>query len=358
MRTRQIAMAPQSLLFPLRLVASAIDDWRYQFPIFESGATTAIFPYLVAEAYVGAFDVDNHDQNIAPAVRDTFIHKLSEGLVPWMAELLRVSYHLPLFAFSDVEGHKGMTLIGDPLSPLRFPLDYVNPSGHPLTSVLASYVGCVYAYDALCYYCESNGLPLPTFEMIANDRHDVKVRVTGDNVFVSSSNDQFADFVNDLGAYSRMAVIGKVPTYLGQEVFPGSYEASPFSYIIKSFANVEYDWRRKARKYWAFGHTMREEIYATSRYYAELRAARNDVFKQYWNVEFDTFVETHLKIPLGGSSLEDALFLNDQTIQYSRIGIEKLVSERILAKVLWAIPASDLEPLWRKLVKPRVYRAS
>lgn len=304
-RARQVAMAPQSILFPLRLMIGAFDYTQYEeFRSFKLGAAEAFIAPLSKYKFSAAYDCKNHDQCIPVSLRDAFIDQISLHVTPWIATLLKLSYISPLYAFSDKEGIAGSALFGNLDRPFADPLDYVNPSGHPCTSRFATSAAAAYLGEALQNFLSSTtsevrgklglsdvALPLNRtfFTRLLRDETSLVVRITGDNIFLASDVPEWAPFIKGLVEFSCVGIFGETDTYLGYEVRPGFWAGAIGSFITNLVNVVERDIHHEDRKYWALGTEARREHYILHPAYQLVDAILDEEFKVQFGSTFKEF---------------------------------------------------------------------
>lgn len=342
-RSRQVAMASQAPFFPLRVLNGVLDGHRYQSKVFKLAAPDSFLPPIVAHNAVSVWDVANHDQQIPLELLHAMIDQIATFVEPWVTRLLLASYGAPLLAFSDVLGEAGWQLYGDLDDPLAQPNAYVNPSGHPLTSFLASFAAFCYLLIAADEYATARKIPTVDPLDVFEDRAPFLARISGDNVALGTNDTEWTHFVEDFGRWSTLGTVEPTETYLGYLIKPGSWAPSIPSYAINITCGVERDYRQ--REFWALGFFERKAHFSRHPAYHDIDAAVQEAFVSNFGMSLEDMARQHyVKPDIENLDLMAQRLLADPTVIYKYPGLEDLLDHKILARMQWTLAPDQLRP--------------
>jgi hypothetical protein len=349
-RSRKINASPFEATYPLRILAKMIEahiDSRHAFTFYHTGAPD-LDRKTKGRGSIIAVDVDNHDVNMPPQLRDIYIARAAVVFGRFFGSLLLATFRMPQLIHNDYRGGEGVKLEGNPLDLNDFRADYVNPSGHPHTSLLAKYAGAFFAYDALVRLD------------LVNDTRDALRRLLNGELDVAFLN--AGDNVVFLGAGTLLGKIQASAPYCRfshSETFQGSVavktsagEVRWVPNIMSYFLNFFTPGRpigHPQRGHWANGWLERSKVYSASPVYETAKLLANRVTREVLSVAIDDLAETRKSAGVViGRSLVDSEFMIDPDIIYYKTRVED-ISRDIFEQFYFVIEPKHYYKMYQRL---------
>jgi hypothetical protein len=323
-RSRKISASPLAATYPLRAVAKEIENHlHYDIPfLFHHTTPEEIGRKIGAGLDLYMLDVDNHDVNMPPALRDIFLRAVGRVFGSFYETLSTLTYRMPQLIKNDYRNGAGCRLDGNPYDATTFVADYVNCSGHPFTSLLAKYAGAFYVMDALC---EDGSLPDNEEGWLSFCRGTSKVRalVAGDNVVVKGHTS-----LERLQEHSRYALYSATETFLGLVATKAGselvWQPNICSYVNNYFVPGR-PINSRQRGDWAAGWLERTPIYAKSLSFEIAHDIVNSTTLEVLGYRMDDYAESRRsKAVVVGRSAVDNDFLLDPDVIYYKHDIDQV----------------------------------
>jgi hypothetical protein len=350
-RSRKISASPLGATYPLRAVAKEIEghfDSAYEYTFYHTGVE-ALTRKTQGREGIYMLDVDNHDVNMPPELRDLLCDACEEVFGAFYAELLRMTFRMPQLIRNDYRGGEGVKLQGNPFDRSSFTADYVNPSGHPLTSILAKFAGAFYAYDGLVRSGAVPDTEQAMFELLRGER-DVAFLNAGDNLTM----------LGHKAGPEKLGENSPYCAYSGTSTFQGSVAmATPNGSIswvpnIASYAiNFFVPGRpigHPQRGHWANGWIERASVYAAAPSFPTAKEIVNNVTREVLGTSIDDYAElrrSYTKVV--GKSAVDSEFLLDPDIIYYKRHAED-ISQEVIDQVYFVVEPRFYQPMHEYLI--------
>jgi len=351
-RSRKISASPLGSTYPLRAVAKEIElffDSVFEYTFYHTGAEALSRKTEGREGSIFMLDVDNHDVNMPPELRDILCDACGEAFGPFYAELLRMTFRMPQLIRNDYRGGEGVKLQGNPFDRSSFTADYVNPSGHPLTSILAKFAGAFFAYDGLV----RSGV-VPDTEAGMNEllRGELEVAFlnAGDNLTVLG----FPQGPETLGKNSPYCA------YSGTSTFQGSVAMSTpnggirwvpniTSYAVNFFVPGR-PIGHPQRGHWANGWLERASVYAAAPSFQTAQDVVERVTKEVLGTSLNDYAELRRSYTsvVGRSAVDSEFILDPDIIYYKRHAED--VSQEVINQVYFVVEPRFYEPMHEYLI--------
>lgn len=351
-RSRKINASPLAATYPLRAVAAVIEhhiDTNYVFTHYHTGPAS-LASKMEGQRDLFMVDVDNHDVNMPPQLRDIFCDAVTRSFGSTLGEIFRMTMRMPQLVRNDYEGQSGVKMEGDPYDKSTFVADYVNPSGHPGTSLLAKYAGDVFGYDALVRM----GLVEDTDEGARawlQGRAKVKTLNAGDNM----------TFAGVPGGMEALQASSPYCRYSDSYSFQGNvairtpnggvmWKANPIT-LVENFTNPGRPIGHQQRGDWANGWIQRDVVYADTPAFTGIKRIVNDVTDNTFGMDLDSMAELHRsRSEVVGVSLVDAQFALNPDIIYHRVHAED-VSKHVFEQHYFTIDPIHYSPSFKGMVE-------
>lgn len=350
-RSRKISASPLPATYPLRALAKEIEghfDAFYAFTFYHTGADDVS---RKSEGRKGLFmlDVDNHDVNMPPALREIFCDAVAAAFGRLYGEYVRMTLRMPQLIHNDYRFGKGVKLQGDPFARSTFTADYVNPSGHPCTSLLAKFAGAFFAYDGLVRagYVDDTEEAL---DALLRGELSVAFLNAGDNLAVmgiGSSHEKLA-------ANSPFCIYSTTTTFQGLVAMATSSGRVVWVPNIASYAINFFTPGRPIghpqRGHWANGWLERAKVYAAAPSYATAQTAVNEAVDSVLGMSMDEYAELRKQhVTVVGRSLVDAEFMLDPDVVYYKRHAEE-VSDDVLMQVYFVVEPREYADMHEWLI--------
>lgn len=350
-RSRKISASPLGSTYPLRIVAKEMEthfDHTYAFTFYHTGAE-ALTRKTEGRRGIYMLDVDNHDVNMPVDIRDIFCDEIATKFGAFYGRLTRLTLRMPQLIKNDYRGGRGTKLQGDPFDTSSFRADYVNPSGHPTTSVLAKFAGAFFAYDGLV----RSGLVPDTedgLDRLLRGELAVAFLNAGDNLAVVGDGDD----------YSRLAANSPYCNYSTTSTFQGLVAlATPTGAVrwvpnIASYANNFFTPGRPIghpqRGYWANGWLERGSVYAAAPSYVTARDTVDAVTREVLGMPLSEYAESRrsLRSVVGVSAVDSEFLLDPDIIYYKRHPED--ISDKVVEQVFFIVEPRHYERMHNYLL--------
>lgn len=337
-RSRKISASPLGATYPLRIVAKEIEhyiDSVYEHTFYHTGA--ASLQRKIGDAtdlYMA--DVDNHDVNMPPELRDIFCDTVGEAFGPMYGMLFRLTMRMPQLVKNDYRGGVGVKLQGNPYDINTFDASYVNASGHPATSLLAKYAGAFFPYDALVRAGDVEDTE-DALERLLKGETDKKFLNAGDNLTVLGVE----------GGLERLQKFSPFCLYSSTSTFQGLVAVRVSGGSIRFYPNVDSlvlnyfvpgrSIGNPQRGHWANGWEWRTPVYIEAPGFQKAKEICNSVTKDVLGIAIDDYARLRKSIRnIVGRSIVDAEFeIDPDIIYYKRLPEE--VSPDVLEQVYFTI---------------------
>jgi len=328
-RSRKINASPLAATYPLRPIAKEIEHHlHFDMPfLFHHTGVEDIAGKIGNATSVYMLDVDNHDVNMPPALRDIFVSSITRVFGGFIGLLSTLTFRMPQLIKNDYRGGEGVKLDGDPFDVGTFTADYVNPSGHPFTSLLAKYAGAFYVLDALC---ESHEIPdnEEGWRDFCNGVLPIKALVAGDNVVIAGHSG-----LDALQAHSQYALYSPTETFLGLVAVRSgaslTWQPNICSYVINFFTPGR-PIGNKQRGDWAAGWLERASVYSRSINYETAHRIVNSTTREVLGYEMDAYAALRRsRAVVVGRSAVDANFMLDQDVIYYKYDVDDISRELV-----------------------------
>lgn len=277
-RARKLNALSFSSSWPLRIPFTLIRQrWSRDYSFsFYNPYVHAVTAKLARWRVVRCYDFGNHDVFIPTDFIDVFCDVFGTIYGPAYEMLLRDTLGTPQAVKADYYGKSTVRLDGHPFDRRTYKGSYVNPSGHPGTSVVATIAAVVNWFDAavgagLCPQTKDGLIRL----LLGSGR--VGLLVQGDNTLNAG-----ADYAT-LDAWERAQRFGKLDrsdTFLGKTYFQergaltGSVDIT--SYIL-GFYCPSRPVGQPLRGHWATGWLERQAVYRDHHLYEVVRRIEREV---------------------------------------------------------------------------------
>jgi hypothetical protein len=311
-RSRTVAVCSYSGGMPARPVARACTDSLPEFTCKHRGKAD-IEKKLAMAVATSKWDVKSHDQAMNAWLVDRIAEKLGALFnAPKLGEWIKHLLHAPMWVHRDRRGERGTVLRGDPTDLDSFKALYANPSGIPITSIIAICVGIFYIVDALVRAGvlkadldhidaflhgrthAKDGTPIPVFLLNL-----------GDNNVLCARTAAVAEIVRNINKYTSFCVLEETQSFGGWSVIKTSrgYELErSIQTLVKNLVSPDRDMSNPMKGNWAVSLGLKQEMYSG-------HAAYPAVWK-----EINEAIETHL-----GTTLEALAALTPRDPEIAKV---------------------------------------
>lgn len=319
-RARKLNASGLAISWTCRILAASIQAyWDQHFQFLKHHPTRVEIQRKLQSFPSFRFrDFENHDVWIPPAVRDGLFDREAELFGHFWSGLHRAVARGPQVVKSDYYGTRAARLDGDPYDASTWDADYVNGSGTPGTSILATF-GCVFNwYDAAC---EAGLLSESEADCLAflNGTANVGIMAQGDNAALLGVDGDLDRWTASL----RYGIVTDTDTFLGSvavetangfEMMP-----DPTSYIL-GFWTPTRPIDAPLRGHWAAGWLNRQAVFSPSPLYETLTNIERTLTKTVLGTDIEAYARANAPI-LGDrrdvrSLVDEQFLLNPDVIHY------------------------------------------
>lgn len=353
-RSRKISASPLAATYPLRIISAMCEgyfDDLYAYTMYHRGIED-ITEKLALKSTFFCSDVDNHDVNMPRELRDILCARAGEVFGPFFGHLLSLTFRMPQLIRNDYEGGKGVRLEGDPFNRAAFDAVYVNPSGHPWTSILAKFAGVFFVYDAFCELGEIEEGEDALIDFLRGRAH-VSCLNAGDNMVVCD----YPGGLTALQAASPYCRYSETFSFQGNVIVragSGHTVAPNISTYVGNWFTPGRPVGHQQRGEWAGGWLERQSVYAASLAYPTAHRIVNEVTREVLGESIDELAKRARRgAVVEGKSLVDQAFELDPDIIYYKLHPEE-VSKELLEKYFFTISPAQFDSLFTALLAQRL----
>jgi len=341
--------------FPAREVARSIEEQMFHlfpFMLLHRGSDD-IESKLTGVIFIWIIDFPNHDQIMPTDGRDELIDRIATEFSELAAHWMMLCFRAPNLARMDYVGEAGATFRSNFLDPAAFTADYVNPSGIPITSVLAKLMGIFYAVVALV----DAGLVEPTEEdlrsLFTGGHRELVLLNIGDNLIFGAKTPRAAGIIPTLDLYLHYTSIDEAATFAGfvpVETGGGAVSFIPniLSYVVKWFCH-DRDLASQYREFWAHGWQRRKEEYKRAPTFAIANTVVQEECLRIVGSTMDDIAERNYRDPgqlLKAQSVTDTMFVEEPERIHYRFRPSD-VSPDLLQRYYLIIEGHEAESIYR-----------
>lgn len=355
-RSRKLSVASQSCLFPLRILAKAMEGYLGSLDCFFFSDRLELTRRFENCKYVELSDVSNHDMQMPFSTLMRICDRISATWGDFFGYLCKMALTMPQLVRNDFIGGKGVRLHGDPFDLRTFRMRYGNPSGWPGTSLLAKIYGLYYVV-----------IELIRAKLVNRDRGDIAALIRGSHpkVRVVVAGDNVALGVLDgwdgppLWSTCPYAVKSASETMYGliRTIHPGggaTFEPNPLGPIHRLFS-ADRDLYDPQRGDWAFGF-MEGNTFALGHPLASQSISiLDEVVSDYIGISVSEKARIDFKPPpvYNAISVYDREFIMNPDCIHYKVD-SRLVSEGLLNLFYLNYGVSHILPLYLSLRKVKV----
>jgi hypothetical protein len=312
---------------------------------FRQGDATYTQLTLEGANSMALFDVDNHDVNMPFEIMVMFCEAVGKQFGSFFGQLMYDTFRMGQIIKNDYRGGTGVRTEGISSDRRDFIARYVNPSGHPATSLLANLATAIFFYDAGV----RAGRLVDTEDGVDDflrGRAKDRAKIMGDNVMLAT-NEAGVDLVSIYRSSSIMALLSTTETYGGLVAM--QTEAGPIILVpsITSYVNnilvPGRDLRSPQRGFWGPGWRLRQPFYRRAPAYDLAHETMNEVVNAVRGVPMDALAlaaERDSAISdLAVTEIDAEYLANPDIVEYKRDYSE--VSPELLDMMNVVIPPTE-----------------
>lgn len=324
-RSRQVSASPfKSTLF-LRVVARAVEKGigdEFPFTFKHRDAPDILRKVGTDSRYYKLTDVKSHDQMMHPFFVDAFCDQLSVLFGKTIGDWCRLMFRAPMLVKNDHRGGTGAVMRGNPMILSTFVQNYVNPSGIPVTSNLAKAAGALYMVIA-AYFAGHLENSKPAIREFLRGNHPLKLQNLGDNNFLHSNDERYAQFIKDPGAYLPYALLDDADTFAGYTLMRDDRGAlvmqRNIATFVKNIVAPDRTMNHPMKGNWAVSLPLKRVLYGDHPAYGRVNKVLEDTVKEFLGTTLDELAAAtpRNEEAVRGLNLIDAEFLNNpEGIEY------------------------------------------
>jgi hypothetical protein len=324
-RARKLNASGLPATWILRILAAKIQAfWEQHYPHFKYHPSgQAVLAKMRRHARLRIYDFSNHDIFIPPDLLRIVVDQISDVWGTALAAQVRWTLAAPQIIKSDYHGTSGVKLDGDVFDSRSWRAQYTNPSGHPLTSIIATFAGLFNWYDAMCT-AGAIAEGRTALEQLLRGDAPISALGQGDNVMLGAADD---DVLDRIERAQRYGVAKPTESFLGNVYCTdrGTVHVLPdiTSYLLGYWLPSR-PVDAPLRGHWATGYEARQDVYRSHPYHRALYELEQDVTRRLLGEDIATLVHKNLPAKGMARSLLDELVENDPDLVHYKVNIADL----------------------------------